>query len=141
MAEDPYERFKIKVYDNWGLFLHINQYPYIGRCYAACNREEANHLSDMLKVEREEMFDLVVPEWESAVKELYRHDRTNIASLGNTWNHLHWHLIPRYNSPRDVHGVLFEDPNPKGNYAPYPKKKLAEETLMEIVEDFKSRLQ
>jgi len=36
-----YSAFKIKTYDYWDLFLHKNQFSYIGRCYAAAIREDA----------------------------------------------------------------------------------------------------
>lgn len=33
---------------------------------------------------------------ESVVRELYRPDKINLASLGNMTPHLHWHVIPRW---------------------------------------------
>ncbi len=53
---------------------------------------------------------------------------------------MHAHLIPRYHSPRLVHGIEFVDPNPKGNYAPYPKKELDLAILLRIKEDIKAKL-
>ncbi len=122
------------------LFLHTNQFLYLGRCYAWALREEAKRITDMNELERNELFGKVIPEWESAVKELFNHDWSNVASLGNTSPHLHWHLIPRFNSPRKLNDIEFVAPNPKGNYAPYPKKELPLEMLLKIRDDFKEKL-
>ncbi|MBU0456996.1 MAG: hypothetical protein ABH824_02225 [Nanoarchaeota archaeon] len=87
--------------------------------------------------ERNELFDVILSEWNGAVKKLFSHDWPNISCLGNTSPHLHWHLIPRYYSPRNCYGIEFIDPNPKGNYSPYPKKDLSPEILMKIKEEIK----
>lgn len=131
MSEE-FERFKLKSYKFWDLYLDKAQFPYLGRCYAAAKRPEADVIGDMTKDERDELFNSVFPEWESVVKALFSLDRPNLAILGNTWNHLHVHLIPRYNSKRIFEGIEFIDPNPKGNYAPYPKRDLDEKVLLKI---------
>lgn len=135
-----YEQFKIKVYDNWGLYLHISQFPYIGRCYAWAKRDSALNVMGMNPEERNELFDLVMPEWDSAIKQLFSHDIANLACLCNEAKHLHWHLIPRYNSPRRLYDIDFIDPNPKGNYSPYHKQRINEETLLKIKDDICSKL-
>jgi len=33
-SEIDYEQLKIKTYDFWDLYLHVSQFPYLGRCYA-----------------------------------------------------------------------------------------------------------
>lgn len=135
-----YSQLKIKVYQNWELFLHEQQSPYIGRCYAWARREGAKKTTDMSGDEREELFAKVIPEWDGAVSELFRHDWHNIASLGNTTPHLHWHLIPRYKSAREFYGIQFIDPNPTGNYAPYEKKDLPLDVLLGIKGKIRSKL-
>src|SRR3989344_6980266 len=127
-----YEQFRIKRYDNWGLFLHTAQFPYLGRCYAWALREEAERVTDMNLLERNELFDIVIPEWDKAVKKLFNHDWSNVVLLGNNSPHIHWHLIPRFNSPRKINNIEFIDQNPKGNYAPYLKKELPLEMLLKI---------
>jgi len=49
--EDEFERFKIREYNLWDLYMHENQYPYIGRCYAWAKRD-ADSVVDMNKQER-----------------------------------------------------------------------------------------
>src|SRR3989344_4410977 len=135
-----YEQFKIKEYDFWGLFLHVNQYPYLGRCYAWAKREDADYITGIKSGELIELFGDILPAWNKAVYELFQHDRPNLAILGNEVPHLHAHLIPRYNSPREFEGITFTDPNPTGNYSPYPKQKLSLEVLLRIRDSIKGRL-
>lgn len=132
------EKYKIKVYDNWDLYMHEKQYPYIGRVYAWAKRKEANLTTNMSKPEREELFEKIIPEWDKAILKLFNRDWHNIASLGNTSPHLHWHLIPRYKSEREFYGLKFIDPNPKGNYAPYPKMNIKEAILQQIKLDIQN---
>ena len=133
-----YLPYRIKSYNNWDLYLHKNQFPYIGRCYATTLREDAEQ--EMNSFEREELFEVVIPEWDKAIKQLFNHDKRNLACLGNEWAHLHWHLIPRYNQPRSFYKIDFIDPNPKGNYSPYPKEEISLEILMDIKQRIMDKL-
>ncbi|MBI5064875.1 hypothetical protein HZA97_01440 [Candidatus Woesearchaeota archaeon] len=135
-----YSEFLIKEYDLWDLYLHTAQYPYIGRCYAWSKRESAKEVTDMDLSETSELFEIVIPEWNNAVKELFKHDRTNLACLCNDAKHLHWHLVPRYQKPREYGGITFEDPRPNHNYAPYPKKELDKKILLEIRDKIKGKI-
>src|SRR3989338_6001240 len=127
-----FEQFKIKTYDLWDLFLHEQQFPYLGRCYAWARREDAQKVTDMSPRETSELFEKVIPAWNTAIEKLFQHDWPNVSCLGNTSPHLHWHLIRRYHSPRVFRNISFVDPNPTGNYAPYPKQELDVEILQEI---------
>jgi diadenosine tetraphosphate (Ap4A) HIT family hydrolase len=137
---DEFAQFKIAAYGYWELFLHKQQFPYVGRCYAAAIRPSAESILDMHPWEAEELIGKVVPAWNKAVKTLFNHDWPNVAILGNDWRHLHAHLIPRYFTPRTAHGIEFVDPRPKGNYAPYDKKEIPLETLLAIKEEIRSKL-
>ncbi len=139
MSQD-YSHLKIKSYDLWDLFLHEKQFPYIGRCYAWAIRDGAVKVTDMNAPERGELFSKIIPAWNNAVAELFKHDWPNVAILGNEAPHLHAHLIPRYRSPRNFYGIEFIDPNPKGNYSPYPKKKIDLEILLQIKEEMQAQL-
>ncbi|MFH1307386.1 MAG: hypothetical protein ABIH72_00865 [archaeon] len=138
MVQINYDTFKIKRYNLWDLFLHTKQFPYIGRCYAWAKREDAVKIEDMNPKERKELFEKVVPDWEKAVSAAFAHDWTNLAFFENTTSHLHAHLIPRYNTPKEAYGIEFIDPNPKGNYSPYPHQELEGEVLIKIKEDIKT---
>lgn len=136
-----YEQFKIYSFDLWDLYLHKEQYPYIGRCYAVSRNPKAENALDISHDESKDLFLEVIPEWFDAVKILYKADWPNVAILGNDWRHLHAHLIPRYFSPRILYGVEFKDPSPAKNYSPYPKKDLSLEFLMKIKDDIRKRLE
>ena len=88
----------------------------------------------------EELFEEIIPTWKKAVESLYGAIRPNVAILGNLTPHLHAHLIPRFQTPKTIHGIEFIDPNPKGNYAPYPKKELPLEIVLKIKEEIQSKL-
>ncbi len=130
-----YEQFKIKRFDLWDLYLHKTQFPYLGRCYASAIREDAGLVTDMVPAESEELFSIVVPEWHKAVSKLFGESRPNVAILGNEWPHLHAHLIPRFQDTKHFYEIDFIDPNPKGNYSPYPKRKMSLDLLLRIKED------
>lgn len=130
-----YEQFKIKQFDLWDLYLHKNQFPYLGRCYALTIRENADSITDITKEEAEELFSLIIPSWQRSVSELYGKSHPNVAFMGNDWHHLHAHLIPRFQYAKHIYGIDFIDPNPKGNYSPYPKKEILLEILLKIKED------
>ena len=135
-----FEKFKIREYNLWVLFLHKEQYPYIGRCYAWAKREDARSVSDMNLQESSELL-VIIHDWGYALHSLFGGGFwPNLAILGNETPHLHAHLIPRHRKPIEAHGIRFEDPNPNGNYAPYPKIDLPLETLMKIKSDIGQKL-
>ena len=135
-----FSQFSIKKFEHWELFLHKNQYPYIGRCYAWALREDAQKITDITREESQELLELIIPRWDKAIQELYQHTWPNVAILGNDAPHLHAHLIPRYNQPVIVHGVTFTDPNPKGNYSPYPKQELSLDFLLRIKDEISEKI-
>ena len=136
-----FEQFKIKLYDHWILYLHQHQFPYIGRCYAWARREDAAKVTDLSSIEAKELFEIIIPQWDQGVRKLFRHDWPNVSILGNEAPHLHAHLIPRYHSLRQFYGLEFVDSNPKGNYAPYLKKEIPLETLLQIKNDLGAALE
>lgn len=130
-----FDKFKIREYSFWDLYLHKEQYPYIGRCYAWARREDAKNLFDMNFQESSELL-AIIHDWGDALRFLFGNRAwPNLAILGNTTPHLHVHLIPRHKESIELYGIKFEDPNPSGNYAPYPKMDLPLETLMRIKSD------
>lgn len=136
-----YEQLKIETFPSWTLYLHKEQYPYLGRCYAAAIRPEAEHIAQITGPEASELNCYITPLWYQTVQKLYQADWPNLAILGNEWRHLHAHLIPRYFSPRNFYGYEFIDPQPNKNYAPYPKKELPLELLFKIRDDIKKELE
>lgn len=140
MKNNEFARYKIKAYTHWILYLHEEQYPYLGRCYAAAKRDTAEKTTDMNADEREELFTVVLPAWDKAISSLFDYDWPNISSLGNTWHHLHWHFIPRYHKDIEYNEIVFHDPKPDYNYSPHEKKHLDEPVLQEIKQLIADRL-
>lgn len=129
----PYWWYQLKWYEHWVLYLHPNQYPYLGRCYATAIRDEADLVTDMTIEESTELFQVVIPEWNLALHAVIGVEfRPNVAILGNEWPHLHAHLIPRYYLTVTLSGVEFSDPNPGKSYSPYPKKSIPKIILLEM---------
>ena len=135
-----FKQLEIIRYGNWRLYLHENQFPYLGRCCASAIREGANLVTEITPAETQELFSTIIPQWNKAVSELYGKQRPNVAIFGNTTPILQAHLIPRFFDIRRFYGIDFEDPNPTGNYSPYKKIKLPLETLLEIKGDIQGKL-
>lgn len=135
-----FERFKVKSYSQWDLFLHKNQFPYIGRVYAWAKRPEADLVTDMGVREGDELLYEIIPDWVRAIRELWGDHRPNVSILGNESPHLHAHLVPRRRSPITFEGIEFVDPNPNGHYSPYPRRELDEKTLIVIRDLIKGKI-
>jgi diadenosine tetraphosphate (Ap4A) HIT family hydrolase len=134
---ENYERFLIREYDNWKVYLHESQY-YLGRIYLWAKRESALDFFEMTKEERGEYFDVGI-EQKKVLRRLFLPDLFNYATLANIAPHLHTHIIPRYSGERYVkgvkvlEGVRFLDERWGQNYAPYNKDfKLTEDQLQAV---------
>lgn len=78
------------------LYLTKNQ-TYRGQCLLILDRRHAVHAGQLSE-----------PEWidfcadlfkaERAVARVFKPDHMNLASMGNVIPHLHWHIVPRYES-------------------------------------------
>jgi diadenosine tetraphosphate (Ap4A) HIT family hydrolase len=52
-------------------------------------------MTDLPSEQRQRLMDVVFAV-ETAVREIAKPDKINLASLGNVVPHLHWHVIPRW---------------------------------------------
>ncbi len=94
-APDP---LLIAEFDETAVFLHAHQ-RYEGWCVLFL-KEHAEHLSD-LTVERQARVFAEVARAAAAVRAALTPRRINYECLGNQLAHVHWHVIPRYEPPRD----------------------------------------
>jgi len=126
-----FRKLEIGEYRHWKLFL--NEYQcYLGRVCLVAKREDANDFIEMTEEEREEFFQIAKCV-NKALKDLFNPDLMNYAALGNNFKHLHVHLIPRYEKPREFAGIGFIDKRWGKNYAPYDRDfKITLEGLLEI---------
>ncbi|NQU99010.1 HIT family protein [Candidatus Woesearchaeota archaeon] len=96
----------IKNYENWTLLLNFKQ-PTLGSVVLSLNRHIEN-LSDLEKQEQEEYF-VAVNELEYALRESFQPDMINHMMLANKVRHLHYHNVPRYETPREFAGQTWVD--------------------------------
>lgn len=54
------------------------------------------HAKEMTDLDERERLMRVVFACESALRQLYKPDKVNLASLGNVVPHVHWHVIARF---------------------------------------------
>jgi len=69
---------------------------YPGFCRVILKRH-VKEMTDLTADERTRLMD-VVWKTERAVRDVMSPDKINLASLGNVVPHLHWHVIPRFES-------------------------------------------
>jgi len=99
--------YPIGNYKYWRTKVFFNQ-EYLGRCIVSCKREDATDLTDATLEEREELF-LILTQLKRAIKKSFDNDWINYSFLGNSYRHLHCHVVPRYQSPREFEGMTFVD--------------------------------
>jgi len=129
-----YEQFRIYDFEHWVLFLHKGQ-QYLGRCYLALKRDGAIDIFEDTKPEElSELFHAVAAIKE-AMAELFSPDKYDYCSLANEWHHCHLHLIPRYQSERQFHGVAFVDQCWGKNYALYDRSVAFPDELLHEIRD------
>lgn len=78
------------------VLLHDKDYP------AYCRVELLAHIKEMTDLpppDRARTMKIVFAV-ETALREVIRPDKINLASLGNKTPHMHWHVLPRFESDR-----------------------------------------
>ena len=129
----------IKNYKYWRIELHANQ-NYLGRSAVILNR----HLEDIFDIsieEREELFQITKKLRDSLIK-VFGADMLNYTSLGNIVQHVHLHVIPRYENPAMFADITFNDERWGQNYAPYNREfRIPEGLYMKIKEEILTYLE
>lgn len=76
----------------------VNDAYYPGFCRVILHR----HVKEMTDLDESARMQLMQAVFavESAVREVVRPDKINLASLGNVVPHMHWHIIPRFADDR-----------------------------------------
>jgi len=92
--------------EHWRLQLSKHQ-GFLGWCLVILSR----HAEDAAELTPEEVVELweVVRRARAALVRLFAPDHFNYAILGNVVRHVHLHLMPRYESPREFAGRKFRD--------------------------------
>jgi len=78
--------------------VRVNDQDYPGFCRVILNK----HVKEMTDLSRFQQGNLmsVVFAVEQCIRTVMKPDKINLASFGNKTPHVHWHIIPRYESDR-----------------------------------------
>lgn len=87
----------------------IDDPDYPGFCRVILGRH-IEEMTDLAPLERTRLMDAVFAT-EAALRELVRPDKINLASLGNSTPHLHWHVIPRFRDDRHFPRPIWAGPS------------------------------
>jgi len=134
--EGDFEKYLISEDQYWKVYLNPNQ-AYLGRGLIKLKRHSED-LFDIDSNEQQELFDFGT-RYRNAVNELFTPDMFNYVSAGNRMPHLHIHIVPRYSSEREFHGITFNDNKWTDTYDPSEKMDLSEDIIKNILESIKSR--
>jgi len=124
----------INKYKYWTVKVFSNQ-EYLGRCVIRCDRENALDLTDATPEEQKELFK-ILKDLKSAIKKAFDNDWINYSFLGNSAKHLHCHVVPRYQSPRNFESKVFVDERWGNNW----QLNESIETPIEILQAVKAKI-
>jgi diadenosine tetraphosphate (Ap4A) HIT family hydrolase len=94
--------------DDFCRIVRVLSDDYPGYCRVILNRH-VREMTDLAGGERERLMRAVFA-CENAVRELFRPDKINLASLGNQVPHLHWHVIARHADDRSFPDAIWAAP-------------------------------
>jgi diadenosine tetraphosphate (Ap4A) HIT family hydrolase len=102
-TKNKYTQGLLKEYDHWALEVSYRQHT-LG-CYIIFAKRSVEKISELSTQEINELKD-VMSEIEKTLSKIniFKPDRINYLQLGNKCHHLHFHGVPRYNSPRTFVG-------------------------------------
>jgi diadenosine tetraphosphate (Ap4A) HIT family hydrolase len=136
---NEYAFLKIKKYQYWEIALR-NEQNYLGWCFVMLNR----HLEDLTDISIEEQTELfeITKTLKMVIKNQFKADLFNYASLGNVTNHVHLQVIPRYKKSVNFENIKFMDHNWGRNYSPYDKNfDIPKEVKLKIIETIQKELE
>ncbi|HPN14949.1 MAG TPA: HIT family protein [bacterium] len=119
----------IRKFKYWTLYLSPNQY-YLGKLRLVLNDPKID-LCELSKPEEQELMS-IIKKSKKALDLCFKPDLYNYATLGNCIRHHHWHIIPRYQTPRFIDNVKFEDKNWNKPPWPAPAKKINLKIMKQI---------
>lgn len=121
----------IKDYEHWKI-LARNRNTTLGNCVAITKRH-MERFSDVAPQEMQE-FAQVVKDIEGALQRSFAYDKINYLMLMMKDNHVHFHIIPRYATPRNFAGIQWTDDDwPKSSHL--VKAEVPQEILQQIKQE------
>ncbi len=106
IARFGYPETLVAEYESWVVLLRPRQVT-LGSTVLAC-KEAARALGDVSTEAWAEVA-RVTSDLEQAVREAFGCERLNYLALMMVDPHVHFHVLPRYESPRELAGVAFVD--------------------------------
>lgn len=94
--------------DEFCRVIWVNDQDYPGFCRVIW-KSHVKEMTDLLPQERNHLMSVVFAV-EQAIREELSPDKINLASLGNVVPHMHWHVIPRFNSDRHFPNPIWGTP-------------------------------
>jgi diadenosine tetraphosphate (Ap4A) HIT family hydrolase len=98
----------------WQVWLNVNQ-NLLGKLLIVLKRHE----EQVAKLSAAEWLELhtQLQRTTERLRSAFAPDHFNYAFLQNQDRHIHLHVIPRYAAPREVSGIVFDDPDYPDHYA------------------------
>ena len=100
---------------------------------AYCRVELIEHIKEMTDLTPEKRAQMMhcVFAVETAMREVVKPDKINLASLGNKTPHLHWHVIPRFENDKHFPNSHWAEATREGT--PFLLTKAAQNNLQEKI--------
>lgn len=110
--------------------IRVGDVQYPGFCRVILNRH-VKEMTDLAQDERIQVLHAVFAV-ETALRELMRPDKINLASLGNQVPHLHWHVIPRFSDDTHFPDPVWAAPQRAGRAHPVDSARLAQRIVQQL---------
>ena len=140
VAFDPRHR-PLFATDRWGAALYRNQ-TYLGRSMVYLRSRAIDDPLLLAADERDELWEDVLPRLAGALQAAFAPDRINYAHLANRTNHVHWHVVPRYETEpeRWFAGHRFLDDRQGMIFRTHRRGRVGAKALEEIAAEVRSHL-
>jgi diadenosine tetraphosphate (Ap4A) HIT family hydrolase len=119
--------------DRWGVLLYRNQ-TYLGRSLVYLSTRALTDPLELTADERDELWLETLPRLAATLMAAFPADRLNYAHLANRTNHVHWHVVPRYETTPVVEfaGWVFKDKRPGRIFRAAKRGRVTPEVLEAI---------
>lgn len=133
-----FNELRIKEGKYWDVFLHADQ-TVLGRIYLWYKDEHTIDLLDVPGKAFDELYD-TAKQIRNALTTLWKPNLFNYLVLGNNTHHLHFHIIPRYEKPVEVFGLVFKDDSFGKSYKRNQDFIVDKDTLIQITNELRLKL-
>lgn len=123
---------------HWTLILNENQAT-LGRVYFSLRRHETQ-ITELTSDEQADLWNALSAA-KSALDTLFKPDHINFLFHMNLVAHVHAHLYPRYNTPREFSGETFEDARFGRHYDPSEERILTPEIFTALLTEIRNTLE